>query len=164
MPGDDGLGLDDDEHVGPARPQPAKRNPEHPIETLQSGPRLLPFEYGELLSKSGRFQRKMMPGHKESAEVGDHREHERNHHSDRKVTELYNVSDTASTAWFLFQRHFDDPQEENASLLCRLGQAPHFARSKRCTVPEGAYGIGNIPAAEADRIYHEAAEFLCSHI
>jgi hypothetical protein len=25
-----------------------------------------------------------MAGHKESAEVGDHREHERNHHSDRR--------------------------------------------------------------------------------
>jgi hypothetical protein len=57
MPGDDGLGLNDDECAGPARPPSAKGNPEQPIDVLQSGTQLLPFEYGELLLQSGRFQR-----------------------------------------------------------------------------------------------------------
>ena len=53
MPRDHGLRSYDDQRVGPTWPYPSQRNPEQPIETLQSGARLLPLIYGELLSESG---------------------------------------------------------------------------------------------------------------
>ena len=52
MPGNHGLRLDDDQGFGPAIPQPAERNSEQPIDAIQFGAGLLPYEDGELLAKS----------------------------------------------------------------------------------------------------------------
>ena len=64
-----------------ARPQLAERNSEQPVQTVQLGPPLFPFEHGELLAKGGGLQSEIVARHKEGAEVGDHRESERDHPS-----------------------------------------------------------------------------------
>jgi hypothetical protein len=79
-----GFGLHDDERVGPAAPNPSKRNPESPIKTLQPSTRLLPLVYGELLSKSGRLQRETMPRHNETPKVECYRQDEIKHQFDRR--------------------------------------------------------------------------------
>ena len=49
----------------------------------ESGPRLLSFEYGELLSQSSRFKREPVPCHnKTTTKVEDRRQHQRNHDLD----------------------------------------------------------------------------------
>ena len=64
-------------------PQTAERNPEQPIEVMQFGTGLLPLEDGELLTKSNGFQREFMARQEERAQVGDHCQSKRDHHSDR---------------------------------------------------------------------------------
>ena len=45
-----------DESLLPARPKPARKNPEELIEHPKAWPRVLPFKYGELLSKNQVFK------------------------------------------------------------------------------------------------------------
>ena len=47
MPGDDRLGLDDDEDVGPTAPESVEGGPEEPVQGVQRWPRPFAFEYGE---------------------------------------------------------------------------------------------------------------------
>jgi acetyl esterase/lipase len=56
----------------------------------------------------------------------------------------------------------DVPYEQSKLMADRLGQAG--VEHRLVTVPEGAHGIGNIAAAEQDRIYVEAATFLAKHV
>jgi hypothetical protein len=49
------------------RPQP----PKQPIQTVQLGTRLFPFEHGQLLAKGGGLQSQLVTRHQEAAEVGD---------------------------------------------------------------------------------------------
>jgi hypothetical protein len=82
MPANHGFRLDNDQGVGPARPQSAERNPEQPIEPIQFRARLLPLKHGKLLAKGSGFQRQVVALQKESAEVGDHRTGKSEHLSD----------------------------------------------------------------------------------
>ena len=56
----------------------------------------------------------------------------------------------------------DVPYEQSKLMADRLGKAG--VEHRLVTVPEGAHGIGNIAAAEQDRIYAEAATFLVKHV
>src|ERR1700730_16802298 len=87
MPGHYRLRFHNDQGLGPPRPQMAERNPEQPIKAAQFGTGLLPLEHGELLPKCERFQSELVARHEEAADVGDHRERERNHQSDLSWTE-----------------------------------------------------------------------------
>jgi acetyl esterase/lipase len=52
----------------------------------------------------------------------------------------------------------DVPYEQSKLMADRLAQAG--VEHRLVTLPEGAHGIGNVPPAEQDRIYREAAQFL----
>ena len=56
----------------------------------------------------------------------------------------------------------DVPYEQSKLMADRFAQAG--VEHRLVTVPEGAHGIGNIAAAEQDRIYAEAATFLVKHV
>ena len=56
MPTDDGLGLDDDEHAAPARPEMPERHPEQSVQGVQNRARPLAFKHGNLLSKGKDFK------------------------------------------------------------------------------------------------------------
>ena len=56
VPADDGLGLDDDEDVGPAGPEAAEGGPEESVQGVQYWPRPLAFEHGDLLSEGEDFE------------------------------------------------------------------------------------------------------------
>ena len=56
----------------------------------------------------------------------------------------------------------DVPYEQSKLMADRLRQAG--VEHRLVTVPEGGHGIGNIAAAEQDRVYGEAAEFLRKHV
>jgi hypothetical protein len=56
MPADDGLGLDDNEDVGPAGPAAAERRPEEPVQGVQCRLRPFSFEHGDLLSEGEDFE------------------------------------------------------------------------------------------------------------
>ena len=81
MPGNHGLRLDDDQGFGPALPEPAENNPEHPIEAIQFGPGLFPLEDGELLAKSDGFQGEFVTWQKKGPQVSHHRTGKGNHGS-----------------------------------------------------------------------------------
>ena len=51
MPPYDGLGLHDDEDVGPTGPKAAKCGPEESVQPVQRRPRPFAFEHGKLLSE-----------------------------------------------------------------------------------------------------------------
>ena len=51
MPADDGLGLHDDEDVGPEGPEAAKGYPEESVQGVHRWPRPFAFEHGKLLPK-----------------------------------------------------------------------------------------------------------------
>ena len=70
MPTDDGLGLDDDEDLGPTGPTLAKGRPEDAIQPVQLRPRTLAFEHGELLAQGQDLEGGITPGLKEHAERG----------------------------------------------------------------------------------------------
>src|SRR5689334_11015186 len=61
MPGDDGIGLDENESVGPVGPDPTNDQPEQGIESIQLGPWLFAFVNGKLLSKTGYLQCQAVP-------------------------------------------------------------------------------------------------------
>ena len=50
-----------------------------PIEAAQFGAERLPLEHDELLANNCGLQSELLAWHEEGAEVGDHRESERNH-------------------------------------------------------------------------------------
>jgi hypothetical protein len=56
MPADDGLGLDDDEDIGPTRPNVSQSCPEQPVDTVQRRPRPSGFENGNLLPEGEDLQ------------------------------------------------------------------------------------------------------------
>jgi hypothetical protein len=53
---DDGFRLDDEEDIGPARPEAAKRGPKQSVARIQGRPWSLALQYGDLLSKSEDLQ------------------------------------------------------------------------------------------------------------
>ena len=55
VPADDGRGFHNDEDVFPARPETPERRPEQTVQEIQSWPRTLAFENGDLLAKSEDF-------------------------------------------------------------------------------------------------------------
>jgi hypothetical protein len=67
VPADDGLGLHDDEDVGPAGPKAAQKGPEQPVGCTQIGAGTFPFEHGDLLSESEDFEGGIAAGAKEHA-------------------------------------------------------------------------------------------------
>jgi len=56
MPADDGLGLHDDQDIGPAGPEPAQGRPEESVQVAQGRPRPSAFQYRDLLSKGKDFE------------------------------------------------------------------------------------------------------------
>jgi hypothetical protein len=52
VPADQGFGSDDDQSLLPSGPEPAGDDPEDPIKYLQPLPRMLSFQYCELLAES----------------------------------------------------------------------------------------------------------------
>ena len=76
MPGDNRLGLDQEEGVWPGRPQTTEKEPEKPVGVSELGPGLFPFEDGQLLTEGGDLQGERVPGENESAKVGEHRDEE----------------------------------------------------------------------------------------
>ena len=56
VPADDGLGLHDDEDVGPAGPEAAEGRPEESVPRIQYRPRPFALEHGDLLSEGEDFQ------------------------------------------------------------------------------------------------------------
>jgi hypothetical protein len=68
MPADDGFWFDDQQAVGPAGPDAAKRGPKQPIARIQGWPRSLALQYGDLLAKSQDLKRNIIPAAKENSE------------------------------------------------------------------------------------------------
>ena len=60
MPGDDALGLYQDQCVGPGRPATAENDPKQPVEFTHLGSRLFAFEDRQLLAEGGDFHREMV--------------------------------------------------------------------------------------------------------
>jgi hypothetical protein len=50
MPAHDGLGLDDDEGIGPVAPALPKCNPEQAVEVCEARSRTFPFQRSNLLA------------------------------------------------------------------------------------------------------------------
>ena len=79
MPADDGLGLDDDEDIGPAGPAAVQRRPEKAVQGVQFGPRPFPFQYGDLLSEGKDFEGCVSPTAEEDADDREDGEDELRH-------------------------------------------------------------------------------------
>ena len=79
MPADDGLGLHDDQDVGPARPEAAEGGPEEPVEGVQGRPRPLTFEHGDLLSQGEDFEGRVASTAEEDTDHGEDGEDEFRH-------------------------------------------------------------------------------------
>ena len=56
MPPDDGFGFDDDESVGPTRPDMAKQNPEQSAAPAEPRPWSSLLQNGELLTQGSIFE------------------------------------------------------------------------------------------------------------
>ena len=56
MPADDGLGLHNDEDVGPAGPKAAEGRPEESVQGVQCWPRPFALEHSDLLSEGEDFE------------------------------------------------------------------------------------------------------------
>jgi len=56
MSADDSFGLDDDEYLGPARPDAMQGDPKQPVEKVQRRPRPFPLKNSYLLSQGKNFQ------------------------------------------------------------------------------------------------------------
>jgi hypothetical protein len=78
-----------------------KRNPEQRIEALQTGTGLLPFEDGELLAKSGHFQRRFVALLEEGAKLSEHCIGKARH-IDLILTDIQPACEDHLTANFLF--------------------------------------------------------------
>ena len=70
MPADDGLGLDDDQDVGPPGPKAVEGCPEEPAEGVQFGLRSLPFEHGDLLPEGEDFEGRVAATAEEDTDHG----------------------------------------------------------------------------------------------
>src|SRR5215472_13516272 len=68
VPADDGLGLDDDEDVGPAGPTAAQGSPKESVEPVQDWPRPFAFKHGYLMTEGEDLQSGIAPSAKENAE------------------------------------------------------------------------------------------------
>lgn len=76
MPGDHGVGLDDEKYGFPARPEATERDPEQQVARIQNGPRLFSFEDGDLLPERDDFQRDGGAGAKEDGDGREERKEE----------------------------------------------------------------------------------------
>ena len=79
MPADDGLGFHDEQDIAPAWPETAERSPEESIQRVQSRPRPLAFENGDLLSEREDFQGRIAPTAKEDSDGGNEGQDEFQH-------------------------------------------------------------------------------------
>jgi hypothetical protein len=70
MPPHDGLGLHDDEDVGPTGPKAAECGPEESVPPVQHGPRPFTFEHGKLLSEGEDLESGIASIAKEDSEGG----------------------------------------------------------------------------------------------
>ena len=68
VPADDGVWLDDDQHIRPARPQAGESEPEGPVNPSQAWASGGAPEVGELLAKSEVFECEVSSGAKGRAE------------------------------------------------------------------------------------------------
>ena len=64
----DGLGLYDDEDIGPVGPRAAQGGPEQPVQPIRTGTGSFPFEDRDLLSESQNLQCKVTPTTEEDAD------------------------------------------------------------------------------------------------
>ena len=79
MPADHGVGLHDDEDVGPPGPQTAQGRPEQPVKGVQLWARPFASEHGNLLSEGENLNCSVMPTAEENAERAQEREDEFDH-------------------------------------------------------------------------------------
>ena len=79
MPADDGLGFDNQEDIGPARPEAAESHPKQPVASLQWRPRSMAFEHGDLLAQSEDLQGCVASRTEKNAESTQHREEQLDH-------------------------------------------------------------------------------------
>lgn len=92
LPGDDCLGLDDDQGPHPARPQPSEQDPKRAV--AGSKPRLLPIPLvnRELLAKRHVLHCKVRPDTQERPEQDDERRYQCPHWIWKRITESRQVS------------------------------------------------------------------------
>jgi hypothetical protein len=76
---DDGLGLHDDQDVGPTGPEAAEGGPEEPVHGVQGWPRAFPLEHGNLLSEGEDFEGGIGSTAKQDADHGENGEDEFRH-------------------------------------------------------------------------------------
>jgi hypothetical protein len=79
VPADDGLGLDDDQDVGPPGPKAVEGCPDEPVEGVQFGPRSLPFEHRDLLPEGEDFEGRVAATAEEDTGHGEDGEDEFRH-------------------------------------------------------------------------------------
>jgi hypothetical protein len=79
MPADHGLGLHDDEDVGPPGPHTAQGRPEQPVKGVQLWARPFAFEHGGLLSEGEDLNCSVMPTAEKDSERTEERKGEFNH-------------------------------------------------------------------------------------
>jgi hypothetical protein len=56
VPADDGVGLHEDQDVGPAGPKLSQSGPEEPVQPIQTGTGPFPLENRDLLSEGENFE------------------------------------------------------------------------------------------------------------
>ena len=71
VPTDDGLGLDDEQDVGPPGPKAVEGCPDEPIEGVEFGPPSLPFEHGDLLPEGEDFEGRVAATAEEYTDHGE---------------------------------------------------------------------------------------------
>ena len=71
MPGDDRLRFDQDQGLGPARPEVVQRHPEDPIVSPQLRPWLFSFEHRQLLQESNILQGKPVTREEKGVQVSE---------------------------------------------------------------------------------------------
>lgn len=68
MPRNNGLRFDDDKRLFPAWPDPAKQNPEQPVQSTHRQTRTLPLQHRNLLPQRQHLERQVHAAEKESTE------------------------------------------------------------------------------------------------
>ena len=71
VPTDYGLGLDDEQGVGPAGPMVAEGGPEESVPGVRKGPRPFLLQHGDLLAEGEDFERGVAPTAEEDSHDGD---------------------------------------------------------------------------------------------
>ena len=79
MPAHDGLGLHDDQDVGPTGPEAAEGGPEEPVQGVQGWPRSLAFKQRDLLSEGKDFEGRVGSTAEEDTDHGEDGEDELRH-------------------------------------------------------------------------------------